>query len=76
MTVNRVCDSGAQAIVSAAQEVLLGQISCAVAGGMENKDQTPYLIAGGRWGYRITGGGMLRHPSGALSPSAPSADLR
>ena len=34
MTVNRVCGSGAQAIASAAQEVMLGHIDCAVAGGM------------------------------------------
>ena len=44
MTVNRVCGSGAQAIVSAAQEILLGNIDVAVAGGMENMDQAPYLI--------------------------------
>ena len=35
MTVNRVCGSGAQAIVSAAQEVMLGLVDCAIAGGME-----------------------------------------
>jgi len=53
LTVNRVCGSGAQAIASAAQEVMLGHASCAVAGGMENMDQAPYLLAGGRWGYRM-----------------------
>jgi acetyl-CoA C-acetyltransferase len=53
LTVNRVCGSGAQAIVSAAQEVMLGHARCAVAGGMENMDQAPYLLAGGRWGYRM-----------------------
>ena len=53
MTVNRVCGSGAQAIVSAAQEVWLGNAACAVAGGMENMDQAPYLMSGGRWGYRM-----------------------
>lgn len=53
MTVNRVCGSGAQAIVSAAQEVLLGDAKCCVATGMENMDQAPYLLAGGRWGYRM-----------------------
>src|SRR3989304_10271043 len=52
LTVNRVCGSGAQAIASAAQEVMLGHVACAVAGGMENMDQAPYLMAGGRWGYR------------------------
>jgi len=53
MTVNRVCGSGAQAIAAAAQEVMLGFAQCAVAGGMENMDQSPYLIASGRWGYRM-----------------------
>ena len=58
MTVNRVCGSGAQAIVSAAQEIMLGAIDVAVAGGMENMDLAPYLIARGRWGYRL-GDGQL-----------------
>jgi len=53
LTVNRVCGSGAQAIATAALEVLAGTASCAVAGGMENMDQAPYLVAGGRWGYRM-----------------------
>ena len=53
MTVNRVCGSGAQAIVSAAQEILLGNVEVAVAGGMENMDLAPYLVARGRWGYRL-----------------------
>jgi acetyl-CoA C-acetyltransferase len=53
MTVNRVCGSGAQAVVSAAQEIMLGMIDSAVAGGMENMDQAPYLMSGGRWGYRV-----------------------
>jgi acetyl-CoA C-acetyltransferase len=38
--------------VSAAQEISLGNIDVAVAGGMENMDQAPYLVARGRWGYR------------------------
>ena len=53
MTVNRVCGSGAQAIVSAALEIMVGNIQCAVAGGMDNMDMAPYLMAGGRWGYRM-----------------------
>src|ERR1700730_9878995 len=53
MTVNRVCGSGAQAVVSAAQEILLGSVDVAVAGGMENMDLTPYLVSRGRWGYRM-----------------------
>jgi acetyl-CoA C-acetyltransferase len=58
MTVNRVCGSGAQAIVSAAQEILLGSVDVAVAGGMENMDLAPFLVARGRWGYRL-GDGQL-----------------
>jgi acetyl-CoA C-acetyltransferase len=58
MTVNRVCGSGAQAIVSAAQEILLGSVDVAMAGGMENMDQAPFLVARGRWGYRL-GDGQL-----------------
>lgn len=53
LTVNRVCGSGAQAIASAAQEVMLGFIDSAVAGGMENMDRAPYLMGAGRWGYRM-----------------------
>ncbi|HYM02271.1 MAG TPA: thiolase family protein [Stellaceae bacterium] len=58
MTVNRVCGSGAQAIVSAAQEIALGALDVAVAGGMENMDLAPFLVERGRWGYRL-GDGQL-----------------
>ena len=58
LTVNRVCGSGAQAVVSAAQEIALGHINVAVAGGMENMDQAPFLVGRGRWGYRM-GDGQL-----------------
>jgi acetyl-CoA C-acetyltransferase len=53
LTVNRVCGSGAQAIASAAQEVMLGMVDSAIAGGMENMDRAPYLMGSGRWGYRM-----------------------
>jgi acetyl-CoA C-acetyltransferase len=53
MTVNRVCGSGAQAIVTAAQQIASGEIDVAIAGGMENMDRAPYLMDGGRWGYRM-----------------------
>jgi acetyl-CoA C-acetyltransferase len=53
MTVNRVCGSGAQAIASAAQDIWLGFADAAIAGGMENMDMAPYLMSGGRWGYRM-----------------------
>lgn len=53
MTINRVCGSGAQAIASAALEIWTGNLECAVAGGMENMDQAPYLELDGRWGHRM-----------------------
>ncbi len=53
LTVNRVCGSGAQAILSAAHEIRAGDAEAAVAGGMENMDRAPYLMDGGRWGYRM-----------------------
>jgi acetyl-CoA C-acetyltransferase len=53
LTVNRVCGSGAQAIVSAAHEIMLGLADAAIAGGMENMDRAPYLLDGGRRGYRM-----------------------
>lgn len=59
LTVNRVCGSGAQAIATAAQEVWLGQARCMIAGGMENMDQGPYLLARARWGYRMGPGTLV-----------------
>ena len=53
MTINRVCGSGAQAILTAALEIAAGDSDAAIAGGMENMDRAPYLMAGGRWGYRM-----------------------
>ncbi|SEF01133.1 acetyl-CoA C-acetyltransferase [Rhizobiales bacterium GAS188] len=53
MTVNRVCGSGAQAIVTTAQQIATGEVEVAIAGGMENMDRAPYLMDGGRWGYRM-----------------------
>jgi len=59
LTVNRVCGSGAQAIVNAAQEIWLGFGPVAVAGGMENMDRAPYLLESGRWGHRMGNAGIV-----------------
>lgn len=59
LTVNRVCGSGAQAIASAALEIGAGYNKVAIAGGMENMDQAPYLVPGARWGYRMGDAQML-----------------
>lgn len=50
---NRVCGSGAQAVVTVAQQIAAGEIDAGVAGGMENMDRAPYLMGGGWWGYRM-----------------------
>ncbi len=59
MTVNRVCGSGAQAIASASLEIIAGNAKSAIAGGMENMDMAPYLLHGGRWGYRMGDGTLF-----------------
>lgn len=59
MTLNRVCGSGAQAIASAAFEILAGESNIVLAGGMENMDQAPYLLPEARWGARMGHAQML-----------------
>ncbi len=53
MTLNRMCGSGLQAIVSAAQEIALGDADVVLAGGIENMDRAPFLLNKGRYGYRL-----------------------
>jgi acetyl-CoA C-acetyltransferase len=53
MTLNRMCGSGLQAIVSAAQEIALGDADVVLAGGIENMDMAPFLMTKGRYGYRM-----------------------
>ena len=50
LTVNRLCGSGFQAIVSGAQEILLGDASTALCGGTESMSQAPHVVRGARWG--------------------------
>jgi acetyl-CoA C-acetyltransferase len=53
MNVNRLCGSGAQAIVSATQSLMLGDADFAVAGGAENMSRSPYIIQDQRWGQKM-----------------------
>jgi acetyl-CoA acetyltransferase family protein len=53
LTVNRLCGSGLQSVVSAAQMIRLGESRLAVAGGMENMTQAPHVIRGLRGGLRL-----------------------
>jgi acetyl-CoA C-acetyltransferase len=52
-TVNRVCGSGLQAVVHAAEAVAVGYADLYVAGGTESMSNAPYLLKGARWGYRM-----------------------
>ncbi|MEL0587383.1 MAG: acetyl-CoA C-acyltransferase family protein [Candidatus Thiodiazotropha sp. (ex. Lucinoma kazani)] len=67
MNVNRLCGSGLQAIVSAAQSILLGDTKCAVAGGAENMSRVPYILPAARWGQRMGDGQMVDLMVGALN---------
>ncbi len=53
MTLNRVCGSGAQAVVSAYAEIRAGLARCVIAGGMENMERAPYLLPAMRAGARM-----------------------
>jgi acetyl-CoA C-acetyltransferase len=53
MTINRMCASGLQAIVSAAQEIALGDADVILAGGIESMDRAPFLLTEGRYGYQM-----------------------
>ncbi|HEY7284364.1 MAG TPA: acetyl-CoA C-acetyltransferase [Vicinamibacterales bacterium] len=52
-TVNRVCGSGLQAVVHAAESIACGYVDAVVAGGTESMSGAPYLLKGARWGYRM-----------------------
>ena len=67
LTVNRLCGSGLQAVVSAAQTVQLGEASTVVAGGAESMSGAPYWATGMRWGQRMGDAQFVDIMVGALS---------
>ena len=67
LTVNRLCGSGMQAIVSAAQAIMLGDCQVAVAGGAESMSRAPYWLPTMRWGQRMNDGVAIDPMTGALS---------
>ena len=66
LTVNRLCGSGLQAIVSAAQHLLLGDCDVAVAGGAESMSRAAYFLPSGRWGQRMGDAAVVDAMTGAL----------
>lgn len=67
LTVNRLCGSGLQAIVSAAQSILLGDADVAVGGGTESMSRGGYLLPSLRWGQRMNDGTTVDMMVGALT---------
>lgn len=59
LTVNRLCGSGLQAVLSATQEIQLGGSDLALAGGAESMSMTPYLLRGARFGMRMGDGSAV-----------------
>jgi acetyl-CoA C-acetyltransferase len=67
LTLNRLCGSGLQAIISAAQMIMLGDADVTVAGGAENMSRSPYISSAMRWGARMGDSTMVDTMVGALS---------
>jgi len=66
LTVNRLCGSGLQAIVSAAQHVILGDCDTVVAGGAESMSRAAYFLPAGRWGQRMGDAAVVDAMTAAL----------
>lgn len=67
LTVNRLCGSGLQAIISASQAILLNDTDVAVAGGAESMSRGGYLLPALRWGQRMNDGNTVDMMVGALT---------
>jgi acetyl-CoA C-acetyltransferase len=67
LTVNRLCGSGMQAIVSASQMIMLGDTDLAVGGGAESMSRGGYLMPSLRWGQRMADGSVVDMMVGALT---------
>jgi len=62
VTVNRLCGSGFEAVVQAAQQILLGESRVVLSGGTESMSQAPHVIRGARWGLRLGPAAPLEDP--------------
>jgi acetyl-CoA C-acetyltransferase len=67
MTLNRLCGSGLQAVVTAAQAIMLGDADIALAGGAENMSRSNYVLPAARWGQRMGDAAVIDWMTGALS---------
>ena len=67
LTVNRICGSGLQAIISAGQYIQMGDADAAIAGGAESMSRGGYLLSALRWGQRMNNAGVIDMMVGALT---------
>ena len=67
MTVNRLCGSGVQSVVSVAQSIMLGDADIAVAGGAETMSRAPHLLATARFGQKMGDTTLTDHLTGCLT---------
>jgi acetyl-CoA C-acetyltransferase len=67
LTLNRLCGSGLQAIVSAAQAIYMGDATVAIGGGAESMSRSAYWVPSARWGQRMGDGKLIDAMVGALS---------
>ena len=74
-TLNRLCGSGLQAVVSAAQTIQLGDADAAVAGGAESMSRAPYHVPAMRWGQRMGDGSTVDAMVGALTDPFDSCHM-
>ena len=58
LNVNRLCGSGFQALINAAEQIMTGQAECVLAGGTESINQAPHIIRDARWGIPLGKGGL------------------
>ena len=83
VTVNRLCGSGFEAVIQAAQQIVLGESRVVLAGGTESMSQAPHVVRGARWGLRLGPAGpledslweALRDPSCGLSMAETAEKL-
>jgi acetyl-CoA C-acetyltransferase len=75
LTVNRLCGSGLQAMISGAQSMLLGESNVVLAGGTENMSQAPFQTYGARWGIRLGNAQLVDYLWEALTDTYAGCDM-
>jgi acetyl-CoA acetyltransferase family protein len=75
LTVNRLCGSGLQAMISGAQTLMLGEASVVLAGGTENMSQAPFQSYGARWGLRLGNAQLTDYLWEALTDTYAGCDM-